>query len=570
MNNDDISPRVFARRRHWQRFAPQHPVDAVSENRTIASITSSRSRTMMFIRVTLICVLIAVAVGVGTGGIGGMLSSRELVLGRAGSEVTSVWHLFRHLGGYSPWIPHHEKHGTGHDNDSGDTTIDMELPEECTIDQVHMLSRHAERYPTLSVGIKMKKLVRRLREAVKKTSMLGTEGGVLDFLNDWELFFEVDEAARTSPHLELLTTRGQYAGTERAYASGVVLGRRYRHLLPDSIFGSNNATAAIYSCSCDRVVSTADNFGRGFFGDDVFHNQIAHVIVSDNKAAGSPHSRGGDTLTPVKTCARYRADMVHGRSQGSAMAAVFKAGYLNRAAERLRPTLQQRYGVELLPEDLWTMQEMCGFEILATGNHDAPWCGLFTRQEWEEFAYARDVLHYFRTGPGTPYSEVMGFLYLNATRELLELGPTKFKSIYLSFAHDGDLVPLISALGLFSEAAPLPVSHLVPDRSWKLSTVVPMGGRIVFERISCANSITADRDIGVRLLVNDAVTRVPGCEHATLRGEICPLQEYIDIVDRKGQQVGGFEEACGLDSEQRRRPSFFEKEWTEAGRVHLE
>lgn len=42
------------------------------------------------------------------------------------------------------------------------------------------------------------------------------------------------------------------------------------------------------------------------------------------------------------------------------------------------------------------MQEMCGFEITVRGK--SKWCDVFTHEEWLEFEYARDVIHYYRAG----------------------------------------------------------------------------------------------------------------------------------------------------------------------------
>ena len=52
------------------------------------------------------------------------------------------WHLFYHLGGNGPWIQKvdHVLHN------------DVDVPTGCSVDQVHMLSRHAERYPTWNAG----------------------------------------------------------------------------------------------------------------------------------------------------------------------------------------------------------------------------------------------------------------------------------------------------------------------------------------------------------------------------------------------------------------------------------
>lgn len=53
------------------------------------------------------------------------------------------WDDLRHLGGNSPWI----RKTRGVLNDTA-----AELPAGCIVDQVHMMSRHGERYPTYATG----------------------------------------------------------------------------------------------------------------------------------------------------------------------------------------------------------------------------------------------------------------------------------------------------------------------------------------------------------------------------------------------------------------------------------
>ncbi|KAK9235862.1 histidine phosphatase superfamily [Lipomyces kononenkoae] len=398
-----------------------------------------------------------------------------------------------------------------------------------------MLSRHAERFPTLSVGIKMKSLITKLK---------ASGAPVLPFLETWEEFFEVDENGK-SIDLEELTREGKYAGVRQSYNTGVKLRERYDHLV-DLVDGTENSnkTFSIFSCSCSRVLRTAENFALGFFKEDELFANVRHVIIPDLAP-----QRGADTLTPVKACLRYRQDPEMGRDRGKIRSDQFKKVYLSRTADRLRG----QYDYDFSVSDLWHMQELCGFEILATGNEESPWCGIFTQQEWEEFAYARDLLHYYRTGPGTPYSAVMGFLYLNATREVLEQG------VNIDSAHDGDIVPLVGTIGLFPEDQPLPSTHVPDNRNWKLSSVVPMGGRVVFERVSCTSSIGSP-STWVRILVNDGVVPVPGCESETTSGGLCPLDVFIKIVDKKGEEVGHFDQVCGLKEGLGKRPSFLKQE----------
>lgn len=67
------------------------------------------------------------------------------------------------------------------------------------------------------------------------------------------------------------------------------------------------------------------------------------------------------------------------------------------------------------------MQELCGFETLVRGR--SRWCDVFSPDEWRSFEYARDVIHFYRAGPGNKFAAVMGWLWLNATANLLDEGP---------------------------------------------------------------------------------------------------------------------------------------------------
>ena len=97
-------------------------------------------------------------------------------------------------------------------------------------------------------------------------------------------------------------------------------------------------------------------------------------------------------------------------------------------------------------------------------------------------------------------------------------------------------------------------------RAWKTSSLVPMGGRILFERLACPapescwahnemypHMIYCDppsEDHFVRLVVNDGVVAVPGCEAGP--GRSCGLADWVERVRVRGEEVGDFGEVCGL------------------------
>lgn len=231
-----------------------------------------------------------------------------------------------------------------------------------------------------------------------------TLAGDLAFANEWN-FFMADPAQR----FERLVATGQYAGTLGGFTTGVKLKTRYEHLLHEAL--ARHQTS-FWAGDSNRVIETAKYFGAGFFGIDWEHNSTLHVI-SENP------DRGADTLTPGRTCRKYRHNVDrYGHDYGIRKLYDWRRTYLPPIIKRLA---KQNPDIAFTEAMIYSMQELCGFETIAKGI--SKWCGVFTHDEWESFEYARDLLHYYRAGPGNPYSGAMGWLWLNATTNLLRQGP---------------------------------------------------------------------------------------------------------------------------------------------------
>ncbi|KPI36909.1 3-phytase B [Cyphellophora attinorum] len=413
------------------------------------------------------------------------------------TSSSGKWDLFYHLGGNGPWIPHH----------SGLGTIDDPLPSHCTVDQVHMISRHGERYPTRNAGNRHLQLLARLK-------------------------------GHTRP----------YAGTAQAERTGNKFRALYGHLIRPNSNGHHSPTR-FWTCSSPRDIETAQHFANGFFGPTWATENLAHLEIIPEVA-----SRGADTLTPGDTCLNYIADKVNGHDKGYAKLAAWQKVFTAPIARRLAGDVD---GMELSPLDVYSMMELCGFETLVRGS--SPWCDVFTREEWEDFEYGRDLLHFYRAGPGNEFSKVMGWLWLNATAELLS--NKEDENAYFSFVHDGDIVPLLSALQILNEEGEqeLPTDHVKRDRAWVTSDVVPMSGRMIFERIACSPADGGEKRRYVRMSINDGVVRLPGVPEVFLRGEApnaVLLPFFTGFVAEKGEEYGDYKEVCGLDEDAPGKISF--------------
>lgn len=434
---------------------------------------------------------------------------------------STEWNLFYHLGGNGPWIP--KRDGLGHPDDP--------LPDTCVVDQVHMLSRHAERYPTRNAGRRHLSLLNRLHRPDVKLQ------GSLSFLNTWTYFTDPSE-----PAFENLTAHGPYAGTLQARNAGQALRRRYDHLVP------RNQKTKIWSCDTPRDVETALYFAEGFFGPHWDDKGVASLeIISEDP------SRGGDTLTPGDTCTKYRDDVL-GHDFGYFMLDKWQKNFTATIAERLE---KDAVGLHLTRLDIYGMMEMCGFEILARGY--SSWCDVFTHKEWLDFEYARDLLHFYRAGPGNQYGPVMGWLYLNATADLLV--KEHAQDVYFSFVHDGDLVPMLAALQILDEkrvVQELPTNRVKTNRQWVTSDVVPMGGRVVFERVACQEGDEKKRY--VRIFINDGLMRLAGLPASSTIKHGVPVEDFwVFVVSRLGL-FGEFRDVCEIDRDLPDRITFLHQD----------
>lgn len=106
------------------------------------------------------------------------------------------------------------------------------------------------------------------------------------------------------------------------------------------------------------------------------------------------------------------------------------------------------------------------------------------------------------------------------------------------------MAPMITALDVINDAEHLPLTHIQHDRKWRKSQISPMGGRTIFEVLSCQLANEAMPAKYVRLNINDGITAIPGCEDGP--GRSCPLDDFVARTKKKSQEAGDFRKRCGL------------------------
>jgi acid phosphatase len=155
--------------------------------------------------------------------------------------------------------------------------------------------------------------------------------------------------------------------------------------------------------------------------------------------------------------------------------------------------------------------------------------------------------------------------------------------MYVSFVHDGDVVPVLAALGVLDEDKDgdededgdegegeidaeeiahrwlrrrrrqhLPTTHVKHNRRWRTSDVVPKAGRVVIERLKYRTS-HGWRYRDVRLWIND------GWEGWVVDAEKGKGRKYLPQMEvgrfgemvraRKEASGGGFAEVCGVEQD---------------------
>jgi acid phosphatase len=342
--------------------------------------------------------------------------------------------------------------------------------------------------------------------------------------------------------LEQLTSTGPFSGTLGSFTTGVRLRTRYKHLLSKALASQPDRPIRFWASDSPRVIETARHFALGFFGIDYQTNNTADLeVISEHS------SLGADTLTPGRTCLNNKKNKAEGQRKGYDLMGEYRALYVRPIRERL----MNQVGMHFSDQDIYAMQEMCGFETTVRGRSD--WCDVFTQEEFLSFEYARDLLHYYRAGPGQKYAASMGWLWLNATTNLLLEGPVA-GPLFFSFVHDGDIAPMITALDVINDEEHLPITHIPHARKWRKSQVSPMGGRIIFELMSCQKKDTPGLEKFVRLNINDGITAIPDCQSGP--GKSCPLSQFAARTKRKGEEVGDFRQLCGLQEDAAEKITF--------------
>jgi acid phosphatase len=99
----------------------------------------------------------------------------------------------------------------------------------------------------------------------------------------------------------------------------------------------------------------------------------------------------------------------------------------------------------------------------------------------------------------------------------------------------------------------LPTDRIESKRPWRTSDLMPMGGRIMIERLRCGKGIDLQQREGyIRFIINDGIVAVGDDEHSSMATIAC----FQQLLRERREAVGDFKEMCGLDDSAPSRITF--------------
>jgi 3-phytase len=414
-------------------------------------------------------------------------------------------------GGYqcNPTISHQWGQYSPYFSLSEESAISDDVPGDCQVTFVQVLSRHGARFPSAPKSKKYGALIDSIQ--ANATAYKGKTA----FLRSYEYKLGSED----------LTAFGE----RQMVDSGLKFYRRYEQL-------TRNGVPFIRSSDSDRVVQSGEYFIKGFqhaksHDKDANHRQPSpgvSVIISE--AAGS-----NNTLNHADTCTNFENS-----SLGDDVINNYTAIFWPSIRTRLEADLP---GVALADGDVTNLMDMCPFDTVSQSSNPttvSPFCDLFTETEWTQYNYLQSLNKYYGYGAGNPLGPTQGVGYVNeliarlmhtpihddtTTNHTLDApGAATFPlnyTMYADFTHDNGMIPIFFALGLYNSTATLPRTHLqAPDKAdgYSAAWTVPFAARAYIEMMQCRSD--PNPEPFVRILVNDRVVPLHGCSVDSL-GRCC-------------------------------------------------
>ncbi|KAF9227673.1 phosphoglycerate mutase-like protein [Gyrodon lividus] len=361
--------------------------------------------------------------------------------------------------------------------------VSVDLPDDCTVDQVMLLHRHGSRGP----------------ESEQKY--------VLELVDSLDRARDIIQTAHLPSNLQFLKKGYEYhlipqeltiVGRQELFDHGVEFALRYPTFSADVVMSS----------PVQRVVDSSLFFAGGFFG--LAAENITFLTVND---LGDPVS----WITPWKFCPKYTEEGYH------KTASEWANKYAPSIAHRLNELLP---GVGLSVDDTRGALYACPFDLAA--RNESPWCDVLSPRELRELEYEYDILmdgvsgHASRGDPGP----LLGAFYIKKLIERFTNTTGDARPLYLEFGHDTSILMPLSTMGLNKDTLPLSPHHMPMHRKFRTSQQAPFAANMVWEKFSCKKSFAGPQ---IRLLLNRATFPLTICDKSEedRKYGTCALSEFV-------------------------------------------
>lgn len=394
------------------------------------------------------------------------------------------------------------------------TSIPVDIPEQCELVQVHVYARHGERYPTASAAKGINQAWYKFGNYTEKFT------GSLSFLNDNYQFPFANESnwgLLTTPE-NAVNPYNPFLGSLTGTSHGEEFYARYHELL------DAHPNFTIWTSNSNRVHATSEYFIKGL-GDDY---KVNLEIISENGTMGA------NSLTPISACVNW--DWNNAKDKN--ISTTFSTQYLTDITKRLNTA---NPGLNMTNSDSYNLFNWCAFEMNTRGYSDM--CDVFTQDELINYSYYGDILTYYDEFMGNDLALAVGSVSTNATLTLLNTPEDELdQTVFISFTHDTHLLQYMAGVGLFANGKALTSKAVDFHNEFKRAPLVQEGARVYTQKFNCKGASNTTESF-VRYVVNDVVQPLDACHNGP--GFSCSLSDYNAYIKNRFEGVN-FMEQCGV------------------------
>ncbi|KAG8217723.1 histidine phosphatase superfamily [Butyriboletus roseoflavus] len=302
--------------------------------------------------------------------------------------------------------------------------VSVNLPDDCTVDQVILLHRHGSRGPVFEQEfiLGLVETLDSARDIIQATPLPPN----LQFLKQGYEYQLVPQELTIVGRRELFDHGVEYVSlyVDIVLACMILIFFRLALRYPTL------STDVVVSTPIQRVMDSSYFFAQGFFGSIAGNVTFRTITDLDDPVSW---------INPWKSCPKFSGHQSH------QAALQWADKYVLPIAQRLDKLVP---GVDISVNDTRGALYACPFD-LAARNH-SPWCNVFSTRELQHLEYEFDLLmdgisgHASRGDPGP----LLGAFYVKKLIERLTNATGDAESLYLEFGHDTSILLPMSTMGL--------------------------------------------------------------------------------------------------------------------------